>query len=874
MKKRVLAGMLAAATMGLFTPLTSHAFGLGKIDVMSALNEPFRAEIGLTALRPEEKDNLQVKMASEAEFSKAGLNRSMLLNQMQFDIIESGGRSKILITSKQAIKEPFLDFLISATAGSGILIREYTVLLDPPEYVTAASRGTTQAATTEATTSTEQPSTTRYQYAQSSGFDGSSYNVKRSDTLWNVALETRPGSDITVHQMMMALLHANPDAFTRQNVNGLKAGVTLQIPSRDEITAMSATAAKAAFAEQNEAWKNRNRQTTPAVTTATQTPATDSEQTPAATDTDAEAEQTATTKTESSTSDAPAELTEGESNDGRLQLVAPEDAATSEDDASPNIAGNEDIKQLTEQLTLAQETIEAQTQENIDFKQRMDAMEEQLETMRRLISLKDADLARLQSLLEEEDPALAAQAEAVIESDETTSQQGTAADDAAGSVDTATATDAGLDDTAQSVEAPAQTETANTAEPGQAGTDNDIISSTANALNLDANEVNSTINQVKQFVNDNKLPTALGLLLVLLLLWLLARRSRREVSWDEAVKKMDKGGKEEAASPTVVAPVGSDDITDAPLSEQEHEQEKSVAELVEQADMFVGYADYVQARSSLDQARSIEPDNTLVAYKLLFVLYKQKQTDEFIDLAEEVPFESDSYEWSEIKQWGRELAPAHKLFAEQKAEPEPHEDSMETAPETEAESDAENQQEAESEPQPAESDHLEFNLNDFADSESEAEPEKEPTTDKKPANELDDDLLSFDSNYSFDEKVESVDTDSEIEPLELDITEQDERKEDRLSFEEDNEPLSVEPESIESPEEETEFSTTGEDEPDLEFDIGDLDEIDEAETKLDLAAAYVDMGDPEGARSILNEVLVEGNDEQKNRAQDLLNSLS
>ncbi|MEC9313402.1 MAG: FimV/HubP family polar landmark protein, partial [Pseudomonadota bacterium] len=105
-------------------------------------------------------------------------------------------------------------------------------------------------------------------------------------------------------------------------------------------------------------------------------------------------------------------------------------------------------------------------------------------------------------------------------------------------------------------------------------------------------------------------------------------------------------------------------------------------------------------------------------------------------------------------------------------------------------------------------------------------------------------------------------------------TEQDERKEDRLSFEEDNESLSVEPESIESPEEETEFSTTGEDEPDLEFDIGDLDEIDEAETKLDLAAAYVDMGDPEGARSILNEVLVEGNDEQKNRAQDLLNSLS
>ncbi len=359
------------------------------------------------------------------------------------------------------------------------------------------------------------------------------------------------------------------------------------------------------------------------------------------------------------------------------------------------------------------------------------------------------------------------------------------------------------------------------------------------------------------------------------MLWLLARRSRREVTWDEAVQKMDKQGDEQDASPTVVAPVVSDDITDAPLSEQEHEQEKSVAELVEQADMFVGYADYVQARSSLEQARSLEPDNSLVAYKLLFVLYKQHQTEEFIELAEEVPFESDSYEWTEIKQWGRELAPAHSLFAEQKTEPVTVEDdSTVIEAETDAEADAESQQ-VEDEAESGESDHLEFNLNDFADSESEVEPEKETSSDEKPVDELDDDLLSFDTNYSFDEKVETVDTESEIEPLELDISEEDERK-DTLSFEENNEALSVEPESIDDPAEEAEsdFSTAGDDEPDLEFDIGDLDEIDEAETKLDLAAAYVDMGDPDGARSILNEVLVEGNDEQKNRAQELLNSLA
>jgi len=337
---------------------------------------------------------------------------------------------------------------------------------------------------------------------------------------------------------------------------------------------------------------------------------------------------------------------------------------------------------------------------------------------------------------------------------------------------------------------------------------------------------------------------------------------------------MDKDEHKQTSNPTVVAPVANNDITDAPLSEQEHEQEKSVSELVEQADMFVGYADYVQARNSLEQARNLEPDNTLVAYKMLFVLYKQQQTDEFIALAEEVPFESDGYEWSEIKQWGRELAPAHSLFAEQQPESEDIEDITAVEPVPDFDTESEYEEKAEAEPETEESNHLEFDLSDFADSKSETEEvEKTQSDKKKPADELDEDLLSFDTNFGFDEKEESVDADEDHSPLEIDITEEDDERKDTLSFEADNEPLSMEPESTEESIEDTDFSA-GADEPDLEFDIGDLDEIDEAETKLDLAAAYIDMGDPEGARSILNEVLLEGDDEQKNRAQDLLNSLS
>jgi len=872
MKKQVLAGMVAAATMGFFTPLTSHAFGLGKIDVMSALNEPFRAEIGLTALRPEEKDNLQVKMASDAEFTKAGLNRSMLLNQMQFDIIEFGGRNKILITSKQPIKEPFLDFLISATAGSGILIREYTVLLDPPEYVTAASRSSSGYAEKPAQTAAQESSTTRYKYAQSSGYSGSSYDVKRSDTLWNVALETRPGSDVSVHQMMMALLNANPDAFTNQNVNGLRAGVTLQIPSRNEITAMSSAAARAAFAEQNQAWSNRNRQPTQTAAVTTQANAESAQtQETATAEPETQAEANTTTAADRPELTTGADTTDTETAEGRLQLVAPEDADTSEDDASPNVAGNEDIKKLTEQLTLAQETIETQTQENIDFKERMDAMEEQLETMRRLISLKDADLARLQSMLEEEDPALAAQAAAVVESE---AGESAAEDQAKDVPSTDTMPDAEPQMAATGIDNTSETEPS---QAGQTGADSDVIDNTAEALNLDADQVQSTIDQVKQFVNDNKLPTALGLLLVLLLLWLLARRSRREVTWDEAVQKMDKADKNEATKSTVITPVNDDDMTDAPLSEQEHEQEKSVSELIEQADMFVGYADYVQARSSLEQARSMEPGNTLVAYKLLFVLYKQQRTDEFVALAEEVPFETDSFEWLEIKQWGRELAPTHNLFADQQAEPvQAQESHVETVSDSDIATDGaqvEPDSDVEAEVVTEDNGHIEFDLNDFADSEVKSEPEEEVISNKKPADDLDDDLLSFDTNSGLDDKVEASEDDQADAPLELDITEDDER-DDTLSFDENIEPAPPELEEVDELSNQSEFAETSDEAPDLEFDIDDLDEIDEAETKLDLAAAYIDMGDPDGARSILNEVLVEGNDEQKNRAHDLLNSLS
>lgn len=860
MKKRVLTSMVAAAAMGVLTPLTSHAFGLGKINVMSALNEPFKAEIDVTALRPEEKDNLQVQMASQSEFDKAGLSHSMLLNQMQFDIVQRGGQHKILITSKQAIKEPFLDFLVTATAGSGVMLREYTVLLDPPEYVLAETRpasarpAPTQTAPIE---TTSRPTTTRYQYADSSsGFSGSSYKVKRSDTLWNVALHTRPADDLTVHQMMMALQKRNPSAFTNDNVNGLKAGVTLQIPSRSEIEALSSAAARQAFAEQTEAWKNRSRPATTQVAQVAPEPAAPETVAPAVESSDVAEPAASPVQTAETNLEAP---------EARLQLVAPEEEVSAQQDASPNVQGNNQINKLTEQLTLAQETIEAQAQENIDLQERMALLEEQIETMRRMLSVEDTDLARMQAMLEDEAasvPTESAEQPAMLAEDATSTQNDSGQEEAE------------MPSAEQANEAEQAT---SAAEPATTGEDDEsVVTKVAQALNLDEAQVQTTFDKVKQFIADNKMPTILGLLLVLLVLWLIARRSNREVTWDEAVKKLDKADSKKVSA-AVVTPEIVDNLTDAPTADDQLTEVKTAAELVEQADMFVGYADYVQAKSALEQARALEPANTLVAYKTLFVLYKLNQADEFIELAEQSEFETDSFEWSEVSQWGKELAPDHALFVGQAVASSTETEEVDTTDlafneletatgaETSSASDDDIDLDVDAEVTEADSGHIEFNLDDFATSKA-ADDEHtdidedavEPSTTKQ----VEDDLLSFDTNFS------SVNTDDDVS-LNID-TDDSEPDANNLSFDAVDETV-IDTDNFELDDVDLPADT---DSPDLEFDIGDLDDIDEAETKLDLASAYIDMGDPDGARSILNEVLVEGSEEQKNRAHTLLDSLS
>lgn len=828
MTQKRIVSLSVVAALGLLGPLSAYAFGLGQISVNSALNQPFEAEIPVTSLRATERGNLDVRLASPSDFDRAGLDRSLVLTQLRFEVVEQGASARVKITSQVPIKEPFLDFLITASAGEGRMLREYTVLLDPPAEVfkrpKQLSAATSQPLSRPSASPVSQPR-----------MPADRYQVRQGDTLWQIAEQSRPSSDITTQQMMMALLAANPDAFQRNNINGLRSDVTLQIPDAATIRQLSTAEANVAVNEQLAQWKSRNQPAAApqeAIAETAEVPVEKTASDPISEDDSSPADDSA----EKSSAQQLAEET------SRLQLVAAADDGDAE--ADPAQLGDPDVQKLNEQLTLAQETIEAQNQENIDFKARMDAMEEQLETMRRLLSLKDEDMARLQSMLEDgSETAMDSPPLAVIDADETTSPAGGDNEIAAAANDNRVET--AID---ESAEKPAA------------------------ANYLDA---------AKSFVHNYLMEILLGFLLFLLLIWLIVRHRRQEKTWDEAIgadsyeDNNRQADLDDADSNNMVAPEISEFVSAPELPE------KTVDELVEQADMFVGYADYVQARTALEQANKLEPENKTIAAKLLFVLFKQNKAVEFNNVLLESTINETDSQWSDIRGWGLALMPNDARFKALSAESESLKDDFTSIPEqTESAPDktALDSNDSLTDPDSA----IDFDVTRYQMDDDETH---EPT-EASSASQTDDlSALNFDNKRSnqLDEKVPEDD----LTPINLDLDDNDsdfagwqadeEQSEDKQSTQsillDDDEDAELEIDS-ESERMAMHELDVGDVQDDLDFDLSGFDEVDEAETKLDLAAAYVDMGDPDGARGILQEVLSEGTDEQKQRAQDLLDSLN
>ena len=259
---------LVIALLGL--PASSaFALALGRITVQSALGEPLRAEIDIPEINADEAATLKPSLALPAAFRAAGLEYNPALAGVQISLQRrADGRAYIRLTSDRVVSEPFVDLILQATWASGRIVRDYTILLDPPALrarapaaptspqvvatpvapsrvipAPAAAVAPAPAAPSASRTAASAPAATRPAQSRQ-------VTVQRGDTASQIARANKP-AQVSLDQMLVALLRANQNAFINGNLNLLKAGTVLNMPSEEQVNAVSESEASSTVIAQS-----------------------------------------------------------------------------------------------------------------------------------------------------------------------------------------------------------------------------------------------------------------------------------------------------------------------------------------------------------------------------------------------------------------------------------------------------------------------------------------------------------------------------------------------------------------------------------------------------------------------------------------------
>ena len=216
-----------------------QAIGLGRIVVNSALNQPFDAEISIASIEDDVLESLEIKLATDSDFRRANIPIEPVVKSLQFNVINGETGPWIRVSTDNPVRIPFLHFLAAIGWSGGKIIREYTALLDPPGYDTVAGQ------------SIALPSTTGQRAIQ----PGDTYEPVRSgETLMGIAANIDVDKSVTIYQRMFALMHMNSEAFIRGNMNLLREGATLIIPSVEMMAGISRILAREEYTRQLSDW--------------------------------------------------------------------------------------------------------------------------------------------------------------------------------------------------------------------------------------------------------------------------------------------------------------------------------------------------------------------------------------------------------------------------------------------------------------------------------------------------------------------------------------------------------------------------------------------------------------------------------------------
>ncbi|WP_122297126.1 type IV pilus assembly protein FimV, partial [Pseudomonas syringae group genomosp. 7] len=375
--------VLAIAAASALSSGMAQALGLGELSVKSTLYQPLVAEIELTEAQGLNATQVVPSLATTADFAQAGVTRQAFLNDLTFTpVINASGKSVLRITSSKPVREPYVKFLVQVLWPNGRLLREYSLLLDPPKFSpeAAAAAAAPAPAAAPAQLATVAPSAEAPTPEAPAPADNATalpppaadkpaqYVTANNDTLWEIAAKVRNGG--TVQQTMLAIQALNPEAFIGGNINRLKKGQVLRLPTPQQTAALPQPQAVAEVSRQYSAWREGRR--LPAGTR--QVDATRRDRAGA----------------------APSRV---ETSDN-LSLVS-----ASGKPAAKGAAGDSD---LGNKLAVAQEALDTTRRDNAELKSRMNDLQSQLDKLQRIIELKNGQLAKMQAAGAAVPPASAA----------------------------------------------------------------------------------------------------------------------------------------------------------------------------------------------------------------------------------------------------------------------------------------------------------------------------------------------------------------------------------------------------------------------------------------------------------------------------------
>ena len=893
---------LALAIAAALAPLNVQSLGLGEIQSKSYLNQTLDADIQLLSVDPDELDGIKVKLASVEEFKRAGIDRPFVLNSLRFKPVRlPNGKMVIRASSGDPIREPFLNFLVEVNWPKGRLLREYTVLLDPPVTLPRRPRPVTAPVLSPAVAATPRNEAPRQAAVASAASAGEYGPIQPNATLWSIAKGLQV-EGATVEQVMMALLDQNPDAFINGNINLLKAGEVLRIPAEQSAQERSRQQAREEFLQQLADWQPALKAEEPAVAAVSGEPT---------------AELAAPPEPASDVSPAGKETIQ----EAQLKLTSRTEEDPNTDPRGVGLGAGAYNQVLEQELLLAREESAVARRESEELRARVDDLESQVDDLQRLLSLQSDELARMQQAATVESDGLE---DMVAQAGPDEAMELSDGEEMAGgeAVPPMLAGD-GWQPEAPETAAQPEPESAALPEPeSEAEPEPESVAQPAPEPSL--------VDRVMS--GDSMLIGGLGAVgaLVLAVVGFVVRRRREDSLEDEFLDEESVAGAASRAAavnstrPTVMQaqeagldenPFGGFAGAGATGGHAAAEQLDALSEV----DVYIAYGRYEEAEDLLKREIESQPERLDLKHRLLDIYSSTGNKVAFVSLFEQMSrsgaAEQDPESWSEVLRKGGELAPNNPLFGAAGAatvaavaplsqegresassglefdldldalEAEDLQPAAQTGTPTDLEAELGRAPGQDSQPEAEAGGGFDFDLDLEALAGAEA-PQPESSDRDNPLDaDLDlEKLFSFDSDegkgedagermvqasdfQSQERQQSSASAQDETGDLGLSEVEFQAEEEESLSLDEVAGAFMPEPDlaAVQTPEEPEELSLEG---------LLDDGEKSEVETMLDLAQIYVDMGDPDDARDILEEALKEGDEGQQQRAREIMQSLS